>query len=138
MNLGLTDMTIKQRSKQSSRRKMPDSPLPKEARQVGNNVKSMLIFFYAEVIVRKKLVPPGHTVYRVFCCNVLGAVEVKTSGSNVQSSGATIPGPCTMATGPPTHHSLCGSKTTAIPHPPYAPDLGPCDFRISESETEAQ
>jgi hypothetical protein len=112
---------------------MPDSPQPKKVRQVRNNVKSMLIcFFWYWRIMHKEFVPPGQTVNGHFYCDVRRCLR-KKSGANVQSSGATIPGPCTMTTRPPTRHSLCGSfwlqqKTTVIPHPPYSPDHAPCDF----------
>ena len=56
----------------------------------------------------------------------------KTSGANVQTSGATTPGPCIMTTLRLTRRLLCSSfrtsMTTVIPHPPYSPDLAPCDY----------
>ena len=58
----------------------------------------------------------------------------KTSSANIQKSGAT-PGPCIMTTLWLTHRFLCSSfwasMTTVIPHPPYLPDLTPCDYFLS-------
>jgi hypothetical protein len=56
----------------------------------------------------------------------------KTSSANVQTSGATTPGPCinTMLW---LMRRLCGSFwlllwSRQIPDPSYSPDLAPCDF----------
>jgi histone-lysine N-methyltransferase SETMAR len=48
---------------QSSQWKSPNSPRPKKARQVRNNVKSMLIFFFdIKGIVHKEFLPPAQTI----------------------------------------------------------------------------
>jgi hypothetical protein len=57
---------------QSSQWKLSNSPRPKKARQVGSNVKSMLIIFFdIQGLVHKKCVPPGQTVNGKFYCEVL-------------------------------------------------------------------
>jgi hypothetical protein len=57
---------------QSSQWKTPNSPQPKKARQVRNNVKSVLIcFFDTEGIVHKEFVPSGQTVNGNFYCDFL-------------------------------------------------------------------
>jgi len=58
--------------RQSSQWKIPTSPMPKKARQVKSNLKSMIItFFDIKVIVHKKFVPTGQTVNSGFYCEVL-------------------------------------------------------------------
>ena len=57
---------------QSSQWKTPSSPRPKKARQVRNNIKSMLIFFFfIGGNVHKEFVPSGQTVNGKFYCEVL-------------------------------------------------------------------
>ena len=52
---------------QSSQWKCPESPRPKNARQVRSNIKSMLIcFFDQKGTVHKELVPPGQRVNAAF------------------------------------------------------------------------
>ena len=63
------DLETKQ---QSSQWKSHTSPRPKKARQVKNNVKSMIItFFDVKRIVLKEFVPTGRTVNSGFYCDVL-------------------------------------------------------------------
>jgi histone-lysine N-methyltransferase SETMAR len=50
----------------------PNSPRPKKARKVRNNVKSILIvFFDIQGIVHKEFVPPGQSVNGTFYCEIL-------------------------------------------------------------------
>jgi hypothetical protein len=56
---------------QLSQWKSPNSLLPKKARQVRSNVKSMLIvFFDIQGTVHKEFVPPGQTINGKFYCEV--------------------------------------------------------------------
>jgi len=56
---------------QSSQWKSPNSPRPKKARQVRNNVKSIVIvFFKIQGIVHKEFVSSGQTVNGKFYCEV--------------------------------------------------------------------
>jgi len=57
---------------QSSQRKSPGPPRPKNGRQVRSNIKLMLIcFFDQKGIVHKEVVPPGQTVNASFYVEVL-------------------------------------------------------------------
>ena len=58
--------------RQSSQWKSPTSPRPKKARQVKNNLNSMIItFFDIKGIVHKEFVLTGQTVNSGFYCEVL-------------------------------------------------------------------
>ena len=118
---------------QSSQGKSPTSPRPKKARQVKNNVKSMIItFFDVKVIVHKEFVPTGQNVNSGFYCDVLRRLR-----ENVRRRRPEL---CREQTwllhrdSAPSHTSvvtqqfLAKNKMAVIPHPPYSPDLVSCDF----------
>ena len=116
----------------SSQWKTPNSPKAKKARQGRSNVKIMLIsFFYANRIVHKEFVPPGQTVNQQFYLKVLkrlcNSVQKKQPGIWSRSNWFLHPDSA------PTHRALSvqhflAKNMTVIPHPPYSPDLTPCDF----------
>ena len=57
---------------QSSRRKRPDEPRPKKARQSRCHVKSMLIFFFdCEGVVHYEFAPRGQTINKKYYVKVL-------------------------------------------------------------------
>jgi len=118
---------------QSSQWKSPTSPRPKKARQVKNNVKSMIItFFHIKAIVHKKFVPTGQTVNSGFYGDILRQLHENMRRrcpklwreqtwllhhDNVPSHNSVL-----------TQQFLAKKKMAVIPHPLYSPDLAPCDF----------
>jgi len=117
---------------QSSQWKSLTSPRPKKVRQVKSNVKSMIItFFDVKGIVHKEFVPTGQTVNFGFYCDVLRRLRV-----NVRRRRPKLWREQTWLlhqdNAPPhtsvlTHQFLAKNKMAVIPHPPYSPDLTPCD-----------
>jgi len=82
--------------------------------------------------VHKGFVPTGQTVNSGFYCEVLRRLHEKVRRhcpqlwreqtwllhrDNAPSHTAVL-----------THQFLAKNKTAVIPHPPYSPDLAPCDF----------
>src|SRR5215472_2398419 len=64
--------------RQSSQQKGPTSPMPKKARLVESNFKSIIItFFDIKGIVHKEFVPTGQTVNSGFYCKVLWRLREK-------------------------------------------------------------
>jgi len=119
----------------SSQWKTPNSPKPKKARQVQSNVKIMFIsFFDANGIVHKEFVPPGQTVNRQFYLQVLKRLHdsVRKKRPEMWSSGNWF----LHHDNAPAHTALsvqqflAKNNMTVIPHPPYSPDLAPCDFFV--------
>jgi len=118
---------------QSSQWKSPGSPRPKKARQSRSATKSMLIvFFDIRGIVHHEFVPEGQTENAEFYCNVLRCLredirrkrpELWCAGNwllhddNAPSHGALV-----------TREFLAHKGIITLPHPPYSPDLAPCDF----------
>jgi len=110
-----------------------NSPCPKKARQVKANVQKMLIyFFYANGIVHSEFVPNGQTVNQAFYLQVLkhlhGAVRRKRP--ELWQSGEWW----LHHDNAPAHKALSvkqfltKNSMTQLLHPPYSPDLAPCDF----------
>jgi len=113
---------------QSSQWKSPTSPRPKKARQVKSNIKSLIITFFDV----KGIVHTGQTVNSGFYCNVLRRLR-----ENVRRRRPKLWRERTWLLHhdiAPSHTSvltqqfLAKNKMTVIPHPPYSPDLAPCDF----------
>jgi len=118
---------------QSSQWKSPGSSRPKKARTQKSKLKMMLIcFFGQEGIVHREFVPPGMTVNADFYCGVLRRLcenvwrkmpqKWRNQNLIIHHDNA------------PAHRSFKVSKflaennMTVIPHPPYSPDMAPCDF----------
>ncbi|UYV64900.1 hypothetical protein LAZ67_3002334 [Cordylochernes scorpioides] len=107
------------------------SPRPKKARMSKSRIKMMIIvFFNIRGIVHCEFVPQGQTVNSAFYLEVLRRLKrriarvrtdikdtVKLHHDNATSHTAFI-----------ITNFLARSNTSVIPHPPYSPDLAPCDF----------
>ena len=98
-----------------------------------SKLKMMLLcFFDQEGIVHQEFVPPGMTVNANFCCDVLRRLcenVHRKRPQKWQNQNLTIHHDNALA-----HRSfkvsqfLAKNNMTALPHPPYSPDLAPCDF----------
>ncbi|UYV61217.1 hypothetical protein LAZ67_1003894 [Cordylochernes scorpioides] len=107
------------------------SPRPKKARMSKSRIKTMsIVFFDIRGIVHCEFVPQGQTVNSAFYLEVLRRLKrriarvrtdikdtVKLHHDNATSHTAFI-----------ITNFLARSNTPVIPHPPYSPDLAPCDF----------
>jgi hypothetical protein len=90
------------------------------------------LFFDTEGIVHKEFVPPGQTVNGNFYCDVLRRLrEIVLCKRPVKWRNNSW---ALHHDNAPSHTSLLvlqfftSTKKTVIPHPPYSPDLAPCDF----------
>jgi transposase len=103
--------------------------------KMRSEVKSMLIIFYdIKGIVHKEFVLAGQTVNSVFYCDVLQRLH-----ENMQRLRPEL---CRQKNwllhhdNAPSHTSfftrefLTKNNMTVVPHPPYSPDLAPCDFSL--------
>ncbi|UYV64691.1 hypothetical protein LAZ67_3001672 [Cordylochernes scorpioides] len=107
------------------------SPRAKKARMSKSRIKMMIIvFFDIRGIDHCEFVPQGQTVNSAFYLEVLRRLKrriarvrtdikdtVKLHHDNATSHTAFI-----------ITNFLARSNTSVIPHPPYSPDLAPCDF----------
>jgi len=118
---------------QSSQWKSPTSPRPKKTRQVKNNVKSMIItFFDVKGNVHKDFVPTDQTVNSGFYCDILRRLRenVRRRHSKLwrEQTWLLHHDNAPSHTAVLTQQFLAKNKIAVTPHPPYSPDLAPCDF----------
>lgn len=120
---------------QSSQWKSPRSPRPKKARQVRSATKTMLIvFFDIKGIVHREFVPARVTVNSDFYCDVLRRLRENVrrkrpklwTDQNWLLHHDNAPAHASMK----TTEFLTKNNMAAVPHPPYSPDLAPCDFAL--------
>ena len=121
--------------KMSSQWNTASSPQPKKARQVKSNVKSMLIaFFDIDGLVHHEYVPRGQMVNKDFYKRVLQRLcdAVCRHHPEKWRSGIWI----LHHDNAPAHRAVITNEFLAkydiplLPHPPYSPDLAPCDFLL--------
>lgn len=117
---------------QSSQWKTPSSPAPKKARMSKSLVKVMLIaFFDMEGLLHIEFVPRGCAVNAIFYVEVLKRLResIRRKRPEKWRNGWLL-----HHDNAPSHTSLlvqefmAGKNIAAVPHPPYSPDLAPCDF----------
>ena len=118
---------------QSSQWKSSTSPRPKKARQLKSNVKSMIItFFDVKGIVHKEFVPTGQTVNSRFYCDILRWLRENMRRCRPklwrEQTWLLHHDNAPSHTSILTHQFLVKNKIAVIPHPPYSPDMAPCDF----------
>jgi hypothetical protein len=120
---------------QSSQWKIPQSRRAKKARQVWSSTKSLLIaFFYEKVIVHREFVPPNTMGNSDFYCDVLRRLRenVRRKRPELWRNHNWLP----------HHHNahvhtylqatefVTNNNMTIVSHPPYSPDLAPCDLAL--------
>jgi len=117
---------------QPSQWKSPGSPRPKKVRQSCSATKSMLIVFLdIRGIVHHEFVPEGQTVNAEFYCNVLRRLreDIRRKRPELWCPGNWL----LHDDNAPSHRALVTLEFLAhkgiitLPHPPYSPDLAPCD-----------
>ena len=124
--------------RQSSQWKQADSPRPKKARQSKSTHKLLMIpFFYSTGIIYMHWVPTGQTVNKEYYVEVLREFRKRFLGKRPALSKLgqwhfhqdnTLVHNSILVT---DYLTKMGIKT--VGHPPYSPDLAPCDFAYSLS-----
>jgi len=117
---------------QSSQWKSPSSPRAKKARQSRSNIKVMMIVvFDLDGIVRTEFVPRNTTVNSEYYKGLLERLrnDVRRKRPEKWAKGFILHhdnAPC--HTSLLVRQFLSYKNITACPHPPYSPDLAPCNF----------
>jgi len=123
--------------------KSPQSPRKKKARISKSKLKVMMIvFFDIRGVIYIDWVPEGQTVNQVYYKNVLTILResVRRRRPDMWKNSSWI----LHHDNAPAHNALSLKRYLAknnIPvmeHPPYSPDLAPCDFSLRENQVWAQ
>lgn len=119
--------------RQSAQWKHVTSPRPKKAKMSRSQEKAMIIpFFDSQGIIHIEWVPQGQTVNKEYYLNVLKRFREKMRWKRPQQwrSGQwwfhQDNAPCHKSTLVTSWMADRGMKV--VQHPPYSPDLAPCDF----------
>ena len=126
---------------QSLQWKCPSSLRPKKARQSRSKIKLMLIaFFDARGIVHMEFLPQGQTVnqhvYKEILRRLLRSVREKRH-ELWQDNVWLLHQDNAPADALSIRQFLTERNVTVLDHPPYSPDLAPCDFFCSPSSRES-
>ena len=106
-------------------------PRPKKARMSRSRVKTMIIvFFDSRGIVHKEFVPPGQTVNHAFYKDVLERLRkrVQRVRRDITDDWVLQHDNAPAHTALSIREYLAKKNIPVLPHPPYSPDLAPCDF----------
>lgn len=108
-------------------------PRPKKVRQEKSRIKTMLMFFYdSKGIVHKEFVPTGQTVNAAFYVEVLKRLLARIA--RVRPEYRDTGSWSLLHDNAPSHRAILvrdflgRRNVTMLDHPPYSPDLSPCDF----------
>ena len=126
-------MTWEQRSNlHSGRAKHPPDPKKLAKFNPKSRCCSQLFFFYASGVVHHEYLPEGSTVNQTYYIEVLKRLRdaIRRKRPELWRSGDwffhhdNAPAHSALR----THEFLAKHSITVLPHPPYSPDLAPCDF----------
>ena len=109
------------------------SPRPKKARMSRSRVKTMIIvFFDSRGFVNKEFVPPGQTVNHAFYKDVLERLRkwVQRVRKDIADNWVLQHDNTPAHNGLSIREFLAKKNIPVLPHPPYSPDLAPCDFYL--------
>jgi histone-lysine N-methyltransferase SETMAR len=110
---------------------MKSSSHPKKPRMSRSRVKNM-IFLNSRGIVHKEFVPSGQTVNHAFYKDVLERLRKRVQRDRTDSADEWV----LHHVNAPAHNVLSIGEFLAkkyihlLPHPPYSPDLSPCNFYL--------
>jgi len=110
----------------------PNVNKAKEGQTGGKQSQEHDHHFDIKGIVHKEFVPTGKTVNSGLYCKVLRRLREKVRRHRPQlwreQTWLLHHDKAPSHTAVLTHQFLAKNKIALIPHPPYSPDLGPCDF----------
>jgi histone-lysine N-methyltransferase SETMAR len=98
-----------------------------------SRVKNMIVFFFdIRGTVHKEFVPPGQTVNHAFYNDVLERLKKRAQRGRKDTADDWLlchdnaPAHTTLS----IREFLAKKNIPVVPHPPYSPELAPCDFYL--------
>lgn len=118
---------------QSSEWRLPNEPKPKKPRQSKSKIKTLLtVFFDIRGIVHYEFLPAGQTVNKEYYLAVMkrlrDAIRRKRPDLWANKSWILHHDNAPAHTSMLVRNYLAKHSVNIAPHPPYSPDLAPCDF----------
>jgi len=94
--------------------------------------KMIIVFFDSHVIVHKEFVPPGQTVNHAFHKDVLERLRklVQRVRTDIADDWVLHHYKAPAHTALSVREFLAKKNIPVLPHPPYSPDLAPCDLYL--------
>jgi histone-lysine N-methyltransferase SETMAR len=121
--------------RQSAEWKSKNLPQAKKTQKVPSKIKTMLItFFDSKGIIHKEFVPFGQTVTGNYYLEVLKRLMVRIR--RIRPEYRDPESWSLLHDNAPSHNSLivrrflARNQVCVLNHPPYSPDLAPCDFSL--------
>ena len=121
--------------RQSAEWKSKNSPQAKKVRKVPSKIKTMLItFFDSKGIIHKEFVPTGQTITGAYYLEVLKRLMGRIH--RIRPEYRDPEDWSLLHDNAPSHTSLivcqflARNRVSVLNHPPYSPDLAPCDFSL--------
>lgn len=121
--------------RQSAEWKSKNSPQAKKVRKVPSKIKTMLItFFDSKGIIHKEFVPTGQTITGAYYLEVLKRLMGRIH--RIRPEYRDPENWSLLHDNAPSHTSLivrqclARNRVSVLNHPPYSPDLAPCDFSL--------
>ena len=123
----------RERKRQSRQWKSVSSPRPKKSLIQRSQVKVMLItFFDHQEMVHHEFVPQGQTVnqhfYKEVLARLVNKIRQKRRASWTGKTWILHHNNAPAHTALSVKQFLVSKEITTLHHPPYSPDLAPCDF----------
>lgn len=121
--------------RQSVEWKSKNSPQAKKTRKVPSKIKTMLItFFDSKGIIHKEFVPTGQTVTAAYYLEVLKRLMARIHRIRLEyrdpESWSLLHDNAPSHTALIVRQFLARNQVCVLNHPPYSPDLAPCDFSL--------
>ena len=121
--------------RQSAEWKSKNSAQAKKVRKVPSKIKTMLItFFDSKDIIHKEFVPTGQTITGAYYLEVLKRLMGRIH--RIRPEYRDPEDWSLLHDNAPSHTSLivcqflARNRVSVLNHPPYSPDLAPCDFSL--------
>jgi [histone H3]-lysine36 N-dimethyltransferase SETMAR len=115
-----------------------DAPPPMVKRDLHSNRRMLCLWFDATGVIYWELLPKGSSINSEFYCTQLESVQQALRELRSNSKGIfLLQDNATPHKATQSIRKIQGLGWTLLPHPPYSPDLNPCDYGINRSIDDA-
>jgi hypothetical protein len=98
------------------------------------NKEHAYYLFHMKRVIHHEFDPPNTIVNSDFYCDVLRRLRENVHNHNWHVHHDNAPAHTSLK----TTEFVTNNNMVFFPHPPYLPDLGPCDFTVSQIENKTE